>query len=414
MSTKLPADFSRLAWANLAAQLAEQTCLAAVPLVAVLALKSGAGEIGLLAAFQTLPFLLFAIPLGLVADRMPRQRLMVLAEVLRSGSLAGLLATLLLGWTSITLLAILGFLGALGTVAFSVAAPALASTLVERKDLARANGRMELARSAAYTGGPALAGALVAWAGAPFAFVLATVLSVAALMLMLRITEPARLPPPPRHPWLELQDGTRFVWRHRLLQPILLTGVAWNLAWFVLQAAYVPYAVGKLGMTAAEVGTTLAVYGLGMVTGALLAARLVARVPFGRAIQIGPLFSVVASALMLATWWLPSGVLAAFAFFWFGLGPTVWVITSTTLRQTVTPSDLLGKVNGVFLTVSMGARPLGAALGGFVGSQWSEEACLVLSLVLFLVQFALIFYSPISQLAGLPLPEPAKSSKQSL
>ena len=58
-------------------------------------------------------------------------------------------------------------------------------------------------------------------------------------------------------------------------------------------------------------------------------------------------------------WWLPSSVLAAFAFFWFGLRPTVWVIASTTLRQTVTPSDLLGKVNGVFLTVNMGARPLG-------------------------------------------------------
>lgn len=414
MSTKLSHDFSLLAWANLAAQLAEQICLAAVPLVAVLALKSGAGEIGLLAAFQTLPFLLFAIPLGLVADRMPRQRLMVLAEVLRAGSLAGLLVALLLGWISIALLAALGFLGALGTVAFSVAAPALVSSLVERKDLARANGRMELARSAAYTGGPALAGALVAWAGAPFAFVLATVLSVAALMLMLRIKEPSRQPPPPRHPWLELQDGTQFVWHHRLLQPILLTGVAWNLAWFVLQAAYVPYAIGKLGMTAAEVGTTLAVYGLGMVTGALLAARLVARIPFGRAIQIGPLFSVVASALLLATWLLPNGWLAGFAFFWFGLGPTVWVITSTTLRQTVTPSDLLGKVNGVFLTVNMGARPLGAALGGFVGSQWSEEACLVLSLVLFFIQLAIIFYSPISQLANLPSPESVKPKNQML
>ena len=190
--------FHRLAWSNLAAQTAEQVSLAAVPIVAVLALQAGPGEIGLLATFQTLPFLLFSLPLGLLADRVSRQRLMVWAEVLRAASLFGLLATLLLGGLSLPVLALLGFLGALGTVAFSVAAPALVPALVPRDGLARANGRLELARSAAYAGGPALAGALVAWAGASSAFVLAAVLSVAAVAMLFGIVEPARARPSPR------------------------------------------------------------------------------------------------------------------------------------------------------------------------------------------------------------------------
>lgn len=394
--------FHRLAWSNLAAQTAEQVSLAAVPIVAVLALQAGPGEIGLLATFQTLPFLLFSLPLGLLADRVSRQRVMVWAEVLRAASLFGLLATLLLGGLSLPVLALLGFLGALGTVAFSVAAPALVPALVPRDGLARANGRLELARSAAYAGGPALAGALVAWAGASSAFVLAAVLSVAAVAMLFGIVEPARAPVAPRHPVLDLKDGVRLVWQHALLRPILLTAVAWNLAWFVLQAAYVPYAVRVLALSAAEVGFTLAIYGVGMILGAMLAPRIVAAMPFGRAVQMGPAFSVVGSAVMLATWYFPSGLLAGLSFFLFGFGPILWTITSLTLRQTVTPNGMLGRVSALFLTVNMGVRPLGAALGGFVGAQWGERACLVLSLVLFGVQLWIILQSPVSRLKQLP------------
>jgi predicted MFS family arabinose efflux permease len=404
MASLLPRSFTRLAWSNLAAQSAEQLSLAAVPLVAVLALGAGAGEIGLLGAAQTLPFLLLSIPFGLLADRTSRRRLMVLAEALRALTLLGLLAAVLVDRLSIELLATLGFLGAIGTVGFSVAAPALVPSLVPLKALARANGRLELARSAAFVAGPALAGALVSWAGAPAAFVLAAMMSAAAVVLLTGLAEPGREQPAPRHPLLELRDGAYFVWDQALLRPILLTAVAWNISWFVLQAAYVPYAVRVLGLSAGAVGITLASYGVGMVAGALLTARIVAAMPFGRAIQLGPAVSVLAALTMVATLAVPSGVLAGLAFFLFGAGPIVWTITSTTLRQTVTPAAMLGRVSAIFLTVNAGARPIGAALGGFVGASWGEPACLMLALAGFIVQAWVIFASRLRDLQGLPAP----------
>jgi predicted MFS family arabinose efflux permease len=404
MASLLPRSFTRLAWSNLAAQSAEQLSLAAVPLVAVLALGAGAGEIGLLGAAQTLPFLLLSIPFGLLADRTSRRRLMVLAEALRALTLLGLLAAVLVDRLSIELLATLGFLGAIGTVGFSVAAPALVPSLVPLKALALANGRLELARSAAFVAGPALAGALVSWAGAPAAFVLAAMMSAAAVVLLTGLAEPGREQPAPRHPLLELRDGAYFVWDQALLRPILLTAVAWNISWFVLQAAYVPYAVRVLGLSAGAVGITLASYGVGMVAGALLTARIVAAMPFGRAIQLGPAVSVLAALTMVATLAVPSGVLAGLAFFLFGAGPIVWTITSTTLRQTVTPAAMLGRVSAIFLTVNAGARPIGAALGGFVGASWGEPACLVLALAGFIVQAWVIFASRLRDLQGLPAP----------
>ncbi|MDP3761232.1 MAG: MFS transporter [Ramlibacter sp.] len=404
MTAALPRSFTALAGSNLAAQSAEQLSLAAVPLVAVLALGAGPGEIGTLAAVQTLPFLLLSIPLGVLADRVSRRRLMAWAEGLRALSLIALIAMVATGQLSIAGLAILGFAGAVGTVGFSVAAPALVPALVPRELLGRANGRLELARSAAYAGGPALAGALVAWAGASAAFVIAAVLSAAAVALLWGLTEPVRAAAPARHPLLEIKDGAQFVWRQAYLRPMLLTGVAWNISWFVLQAAYVPYAVRALGLGAQAVGVTLAGYGAGMVVGALLASRVVGAMPFGRAIQLGPIVSVLAAAAMVATLVMPTGVLAALSFFLFGVGPIVWTITSTTLRQSITPDRMLGRVSSVFLTVNAGARPVGAALGGLVGAAWGEPACLWLALAGFVLQAWIILASSLNGLRGLPAP----------
>lgn len=402
MSKKLPRPFRTLAAANLGAQSAEQLGLAAAPLAAVLALGAGPAEIGLLGAMQTLPFLLLSIPLGLLTDRMSRRRVMLASEALRALSLVLLLLMVVSGKISIAGLAVLGFIGALGTVGFTVAAPALVPALVPPELHARANGRLELARSAAYAGGPALAGALVAWAGASSAFVVASLLSVGAVVLLWRLSEPPRVPSPRRHPLLEIRDGMQFAWRDAWLRPILLTGIVWNLAWFVLQAAYVPYALRILGLTPQGVGVTLGCYGAGMVVGALLAPRIVGAMRFGRAIQLGPAVSVFAASAMVMTLFVPSGALAGFSFFLFGAGPIVWTITTTTLRQGVTPGAMLGRVGAVFLTVNAGARPVGAGIGAIVGGLWGEPACLWLALAGFVLQAWVILASSMNGLQRLP------------
>lgn len=406
MSRHLPRAFERLALSNLLAQSAEQLSLAAVPLVAVLLLQAGPGEIGLLASIQSLPFLLLSMPLGLLADRSSRTRLMALAEALRALALLLLLALILTDRVSIATLAVIGFVAAVGTVAFSVAAPSLVPALVSADKLAHANGRLELARSLAYAAGPALAGALIAWTGAPAAFVLSGMLSVAAVLCLRGITEPTRAATPARHPLLELQDGARWVWKSDLLRPILFCSIVWNISWFMLQATYVPYAVHTLGLNAGGVGMTLALYGAGMIVGALLAPRVIRALPFGQAILLGPYFSVLAAVTMAMTLLWPVGWLAALSYFFFGSGPIIWVITSTTLRQTVTPRAMIGRVSSINIVVSTGARPLGAALGGVLGVYfpvWVSLWCVVLG---FTLQALIISASRMRTLQKLPEPLP--------
>ena len=397
----LPAAFKRLAWSNLAAQSAEQVGLAAAPIIAVLALGAGAGATGLLQTAQTLPFVLFAIPAGVLADRMSRRSVMTAAEALRALSLVGIVTLAQLDVLTLPLLGVLGFIGACGTVAYSVAAPALVPALVPSGALAMANGRLELARTIAFAGGPALAGVIVAWMGGAPAFAIAAALSTCAVFLLAGLHEPAQRTRPARNAVREVREGAGFVFGHRLLRPVYVTQVVFNTAFFILQAVYVPYAVHQLGLSATAVGATLAIYGVGMIVGALLAPRIIRALPFGWVVALGPIAGFAAALVMVATIWAPSVVLAGVSFFLIGAGPIVWVISTATLRQTVTPPALLGRVSSINIT-GYGARPLGALIGAVIGGAYGPEVCLVVAAVGFFIQAAVILASPVRGLMHQP------------
>jgi predicted MFS family arabinose efflux permease len=407
---RLPPTFNRLAWSNLAAQSAEQIALAAAPIVAVLSLGVGEGQTGLLQTALTLPFILFAIPAGLLADRISRRWLMAGAEALRAAALIGILMLIGFGLLTLPLLALLGFVAVCGTVAYSVAAPALVPSLVSPELLPFANARIELARTVAFAGGPALGGVLVGWAGAAPAFGFAAALSVMAVVLLSGIYEPSRQPAPHRHPLQEIREGAAFVLHHPLLRPVFVTQFIFNTASFLLLAVFVPYAVRRLGLSASGVGTTLAMYGVGMVAGALAATRVMRRLPFGIVIGLGPVTGFVAATVMALTTVIPSPALAGLSFFLLGAGPILWVISTTTLRQSVTPPRLLGRVSAINI-MSYGARPLGSALGAVVGGIFGAEVCLYLAVAIFGAQALVILMSPAVSLARQPemVGEPAKA-----
>jgi predicted MFS family arabinose efflux permease len=406
---RLPLTFNRLAWSNLAAQSAEQIALAAAPIVAVLMLGVGEGATGLLQTALTLPFILFAIPAGLLADRISRRWLMASAEGLRATALSAILVLIWLGLLTMPLLALLGFVAVCGTVVYSVAAPALVPSLVGPELLPAANARIELARTVAFAGGPALGGVLVGWVGAAPAFGFAAALSAIAVLLLSGIHEPVRNAPPRRQPLQEIREGAVFVAHHPLLRPVFITQFVFNTASFLLLAVFVPYAVRRLGLSATGVGATLSMYGVGMVVGALAATRLMRRLAFGTVIGLGPVTGLVAAAIMALTTIVPTPLLAGLSFFLLGAGPILWVISTTTLRQSVTPPRLLGRVSAINI-MSYGARPVGAAIGAIVGGFVGAEACLYLAVAIFAAQALVILLSPAVALARQPemVCEPAR------
>ena len=247
-----------------------------------------------------------------------------------------------------------------------------------------------------------MGGALVGWVGGAPAFGFAAALSIVAVVMLAGIFEPARAPAPRRHPLREIREGASFVFRHALLRPVFVTQFIFNTASFLILAVFVPYAVRPLGLSASGVGMTLAMYGGGMVVGALLATRVMRRLPFGTVIALGPVTGFVAAVVMALTTLVPTPLLAGLSFFLLGVGPILWVISTTTLRQSVTPPHLLGRVSAINI-MAYGARPLGAALGALVGDAYGAEACLYLAVVGFGAQALVILVSPVVRLIRQPV-----------
>jgi len=117
---------------------------------------------------------------------------------------------------------------------------------------------------------------------------------------------------------------------------------------------------------------------------------------------------------MVLTLWVPSILLAGLSFFLMGAGPVIWVISTATLRQTVTPSDLMGRASAINI-MAYGSRPIGSAIGAVIGGLYGAETCLIVAAVGFLAQALVIVTSPVlhlhrqPEMVGRPSPAPSPS-----
>ena len=274
--------------------------------------------------------------------------------------------------------------------------------LVAPAELAGANRWLELARSAAFSAGPAAGGALVSALGASAAYALATALSLLAALLLAGL--PADAPAATatrRHIGREPSDGAAFVLRHPLLRPVLVTAVFFNVAWFVLQAVYVVYAIRDLELDAAGVGLTLGIYGLGMLAGAAGAAPG-APAELRRADRRRPAVRAAGQRPDAADPGAPLARAGGARLLPVRRRPHPLTIATTTLRQAVTPNAMLGRVSAVILTATFGARPVGALIGAALAEQVDIAACLWVSALGFALQFAVICASPVPRLRSQP------------
>lgn len=402
----LNSPFRRLWFANLAASGAEQLAVVSLPLIAVLALGAGAFDVGALGAAQTLPYLLLSLIAGLWADRWPRQMLMAGAEALRVLLVAVISLIALAEALNLTILAILGFGLSAATVMFNVAAQAYLPSVVQRESLASANARLEFARAATVFLGPGLTGAFAAWSSPVVALALSAATSILAVWALSDRSMRRDIIPSQRSSLATaLSEGLVFVWREKLLRAIAACAMAWNFSWYVLMAVLVLFALQVQGLNTAELGIALGMQGGGMLLAALSAGWFAAHMPFGLMIVLGPVFSVLAAALLaistVATG-MPALVLLCGVFFLFGYGPMLWTVGQTTLRQAIVPASLIGRVSAVQQMANLGMRPIGALVGGWVGGSYGLTAAIWLAIIGYGVQLVVILASQVPALRGLP------------
>jgi predicted MFS family arabinose efflux permease len=397
-------SFSRLLAAGGAAHFADQLATAALPLTAVIVLGAGPGAVGTLVALQGLAWLLASLPAGVLVDRVPKGLLIALSQAV--AGLAFAAATVAVTAGSGTALAAACFIGASGAVILVLTALALVPALVPPMALAAANARLELVRAVATLAAPVAVGLMADAVTPALGFALAALASAAAALVAFGLRappSPSPSPVPARAPLADaIREGARFALRHELLRGIALCAVFWNFAFFALLAVAVPFCLTRVGLNAKGTGLAQGGYGLGLILGAAAAAAIVRRFEPRVILVAGPALSMAAPVLLFLAargGGLPA---AAAAFFFVGFGPMLWLICQTSIRQLVTPPDLIGRVAATIQVAIYGVRPLGAFAGGWVGALFGLDAALVLVLAAFGLSLAVPLVSALGRLRAMP------------
>lgn len=391
----------KISYSNLCAQFSEQIIIAVLPIIAVLSMNASAAETAFIQMINTLPFLLLSIPMGVIADRVSRKKLMIIIEIVRATAIFILFYLTFSGSLSINKIALFGFFIAMGTVIYSVASPALVASFVIKEQLINANRSIEIAKSVAFTAGPALGGILASYLSGGLAFILAFSLSIVSAVFLICLPKEPLLEKSGRNIIQELCDGLIFLIKNKYLMPITITAFVFNLSQYLLLSIFAYYVINNLSFTSFEVGASLSLIGLGMLIGSFLYKIISKKINFGFQLSLGPISAFMASILIFLTLIYSAKILVFVAFFFFGFGPIIWTISTVSLRQLVTPSNMIAKVSSVIMTVTFGARPLGAAIGVYISANFGVKSCILAVLIGFLIQLIIILLSKPAKLKNL-------------
>ncbi len=391
----------KISYSNLCAQFSEQIIIAVLPIIAVLSMSASAAETAFIQMINTLPFLLLSIPMGVIADRVSRKKLMIIIEIVRATAIFILFYLTFSGSLSINKIALFGFFIAMGTVIYSVASPALVASFVIKEQLINANRSIEIAKSVAFTAGPALGGILASYLSGGLAFILAFLLSIVSAVFLICLPKEPLIEKSGRNVIQELCDGLIFLIKNKYLMPITITAFVFNLSQYLLLSIFAYYVINNLSFTSFEVGASLSLIGLGMLIGSFLYKIISKKINFDFQLSLGPISAFMASILMFLTLIYSAKILVFVAFFFFGFGPIIWTISTVSLRQLVTPSNMIAKVSSVIMTVTFGARPLGAAIGVYISANFGVKSCILAVLIGFLIQLIIILFSKPAKLKNL-------------
>lgn len=351
--------------------------LTAFPLLAASLTRNAVTIAGVTVASRT-PWLLLSLPFGAAADRLNRRVLMVIADSVRGVVVAVLAALVVAHDARVWTLYVCAFVLGSGEVLHANASQALIPVVVGPEGIVPFNSSTQALQAATETFiGPPIGSALFA-AAPSLPFVADAVSFGGSVVLAARLPYAHEAAASNARLRDDIREGIRYLWHDAVLRRLAVLIAGLNIAWFAAEAVLVLYAYERLHGGKA---TFTALFLAGAV-GTVAVQRLIG--PLQRRLGVFGSFTVMLWLWALATLGLAlasnGGVAIAF-FVVIGLGDGLWRVLATSLRQTITPNHLLGRVNSVHRMFGMGAIPIGAALGGVEAHAFGVRAPFVIAAV---------------------------------
>jgi MFS family permease len=387
-------------WASSAiSQFGDRITELALPLIAITVLHASTSEVGFLTAAVWLPYV-GALFVGAWVDRRPhKRRVQVTADLTRAVLLISLPVAAWLGVLTLAQLFVIAGLAGLAEVFFNTASPNVFVDLVARESYLAANSKLSSVRSASFLAGPAVGGFLIQALTAPVAVLLDAISFLGSAFLLGRIplAEPAPTIAPVESLLHSAAQGFSFVRRHLFLRSSLACATTLNFFSFVGAALLILFASRELGLSATVIGLSLGTGAIGGLVAAVLAPRLGTRFGIGPVIITG---TVIAAAGLGIVAFASGSTLAkamffAAAEFVSGVGIMAFDVNLNAVQTSVTPDDLRSRSSGAFSTVNYGVRPIGAVVGGILGTTIGVRPTLALAAVGMALSCLWLIASPI-------------------
>jgi MFS family permease len=384
--------FRRLITASAASNLADGAFTIALPLVALTVTRSPAA-FAAVTVVGRLPWLLFALPAGALADRLDRRTTMISVNVARAVAIGTLAIVVGNGRVELWMLYVIAFALGCGETLFDTAAQSVLPSIVEPDQLDRANGRLyavELTANqfvgpplAAVVAGATLAGAVATSSGL-YLVAGIVLLTVAGSFRAERVGEATTIRS-------DIVSGVRYLAHHPLLRVLAVCVGVSNLASTATMAILPLYMItpGPVGLGETGYGILITTIAVGSVLGTFVAERLRGRLGARRLLILAtlgfPLFSLAPLARN-------SVVVIGIGLFIAGAISVSWNIVTVSIRQRIVPNQLLGRVNAGYRLVAWGTMPLGAGLGGIIASTYGLTTALITSATISAICTPIVYY----------------------
>lgn len=369
---RLGRPFRWLVSASWTSNIGDGIALAAGPLL-VASQTDSAFLVALAAMLERLPWLVFGLWAGVLADRLDRRTVVVVANLVRAGVIALLCVFIATGTVSVWLVLAAMFLWGTAEVFADTTQQTLLPMLVEPQDLGTGNQRLQAGfLTANQFVGPPL-GAFLFAAGMVWPFVVQAVCVVLAVVLVSRVTLPDAAPRtgPPKHVRQDIAEGLRWIWHHAPVRTLAIVILTFNVTWAAPGAVLVKYALDHLHMSEVGYGLLTTSAAVGGIVGTLAYGWLERRVDLATLMRVCLTLEVLyhAAFALTTTGWVAILIMGVFGVYAF-----VWGTLSTTVRQRAVPREFQGRVGSIYMICVFGGIALGQLLGGVIAEHWGLVA----------------------------------------
>jgi MFS family permease len=396
-------DFRRFWLGESISLIGDQITLIALPLVGVLALHADAAQMGYLGAAALIPNLLFSLHAGAWLDRRGRRRqAMIVTALARAALLATIPIAFWLGALTMAQLYVVSFLVGTLSVFFFVAYSTLFVSLVPRDRYLEASSLLHGSRAFSFVAGPSIGGVLVQIFSAPGALI-ADAVSFLASAFSLGSIHPTE-PPTEEAQRGHVKAGIAYIRRSPIIRASLLATATINFFNFVFWALFLLYATKTLGVGAGLLGLVLGAASVGGVLGSIVTGRISRRIGVGPAFIAGSVLFPAPLVLVPlaggAEWTILAFLFAAE--FLSGFGVMVLDITANSIKAALVPDRLRARVSGAYMVVNYGVRPIGALVGGALGTWIGLRPTLWIASLGAIAGVLWLLPSPVLRLRDLP------------